>query len=133
MSLDPVSAVLDVTGKIIDRVWPDPAQRAAAQLELFKLQQSGELAIITAQTDINKIEAGSESIFVAGWRPAAGWVCVAGMAYTFFVQPFLGWASGYFSIPLPPDIDTSDLFILLGGMLGLGSLRSFDKFNKVTR
>jgi hypothetical protein len=133
MSVDPVTAALDIGGKLIDRLWPDPTQRAAAQLELLKLQQTGELAVITSQTEINKIEAASSSVFVAGWRPAAGWVCVIGMAYTFFAQPVLGWASGYFAIPLPPDIDTSDLFILLGGMLGLGGLRSFEKFNKVAR
>jgi hypothetical protein len=133
MALDPVSAALSIGSQIIERVWPDPAQQAAAKLELLKLQQSGELAIITAQTEINKVEAANPNVFVSGWRPAAGWICVLGMAYTFFVQPLLGWASGYFGIPLPPNIDTSDLFILLGGMLGLGGLRSFEKFNGVAK
>lgn len=131
MALDPISAALDIGSKIIERVWPDPAQRAAAQLELLKLQQSGELAIITAQTDINKIEAANSNVFVSGWRPAAGWVCVLGLFYTFFGQPLLGWLSGYLGIALPPEINTGDLFILLGGMLGLGSLRSFDKLKGV--
>ena len=131
MSLDPLSAALDIGSKIIERVWPNPADQAAAKLELLRLQQSGELAIITAQTDINREEAKSASVFVAGWRPAAGWVCVLGLFYTFFGQPLLGWLSGYLDIALPPEINTGDLFILLGGMLGLGSLRSFDKVKGV--
>lgn len=133
MAIDPATAVIGVVGQVIERIWPNPADQAAAQLELLKLQQSGELAIITAQTKINEVEAANPNVFVSGWRPAAGWICVLGMAYTFFVQPLLGWASGYFGIPLPPNIDTSDLFILLGGMLGLGGLRSFEKFNRVAK
>jgi hypothetical protein len=50
MALDPISALLDVGSKVIDRVWPDPAQAASAKLELMKLQQSGELAQIAGQT-----------------------------------------------------------------------------------
>ena len=75
MALDPVTAVLDIGGKLIDRMWPDPAQAATAKLELIKLQQSGDLAQMTGQLDINKIEAASSSTFVSGWRPAIGWVC----------------------------------------------------------
>ena len=51
MALDPISALLDVGSKVIDRVWPDPAQAASAKLELMKLQQSGELALIAGQMD----------------------------------------------------------------------------------
>ena len=87
MSLDPVSALLDIGGKVLDRVFPDPAQQAAAKLELMKLQQSGELAQLAGQMDINKIEAASSSIFVSGWRPAIGWVCGAGFAVQFVVGP----------------------------------------------
>ena len=77
MALDPISAALDIGGKLIDRLWPDPTQAAAAKLELLKMQQEGDLAVMVAQTDINKIEAGSSSLFVAGWRPFVGWVCGA--------------------------------------------------------
>ncbi len=55
MAFDPVSAVLDIGGRLIDRLWPDPTQRAAAKLELLKLQKSGQLAEMIAQTDINKV------------------------------------------------------------------------------
>lgn len=81
MALDPVSLLLEVGNKVIDRVWPDPSQAAQAKLELIKLQQSGELAVITGQMEINKAEAANPSVFVAGWRPFIGWVCGAACAW----------------------------------------------------
>lgn len=58
MALDPLTAVLDVVngvgGKLIDRLWPDPAQASAAKLELLKMQQSGELAKMANDTETVK-------------------------------------------------------------------------------
>ena len=75
MSLDPISAALDLGTTLINKLFPDPAQASEAKLRLLELQQNGQLAIMTAQTDINKKEAASSSVFVSGWRPAIGWVC----------------------------------------------------------
>lgn len=131
MSLDPISAVLDIGSKVIDRMWPDPAQAAQAKLELFKLQQSGELSEITGQLEINKIEAGNPSLFVSGWRPFVGWVCGVGLVYSFIGQPILAWGSNYYHIALPPSLDTGTLLTTLGGLLGLGGLRTVEKINGV--
>jgi hypothetical protein len=133
MALDPISAVLDIGGKVIDRLWPDPTQRSAAQLELLKLQQSGELAQIAGQLEINKQEASSPSVFVAGWRPFAGWVCGAALAYSFLVYPLLVWACAiWFPSVVPPKLGNDGmLYELLFAMLGLGGLRSFEKFKGV--
>ena len=132
MALDPLSAALEIGGKLIDRLWPDPAQAAQAKLELLKMQQNGELAEMTAQTDINKIEAGSSSVFVAGWRPAIGWICGAALAYSAILEPIirliatlLGYTGAF------PAIDTNLTLQVLLGMLGLGAMRSFDKFKGV--
>jgi len=91
---DAVSAGLQIGGKLIDRLWPDPAQAAAAKLELLKMQQSGELAQLAADTDVikgqiavNQAEAANASIFVSGWRPAVGWMCAAGVGTQFLVGP----------------------------------------------
>lgn len=128
--------IFELIGKFV----PDPQARAAAQLEILKLQQSAEFKQIDAeletarnQTDINKVEAASSSVFVSGWRPAVGWVCVAGLLYTFLGQPLLAWASGIWGIPLPPDLDLGELLTLLMGMLGLGALRTTEKIKKVAR
>lgn len=90
MALDPVTALLDVGGKVIDRLWPDPLQAAQAKLELIKLQQSGDLAQIAVQLEINKAEVASPNPFTLGWHPFIGWTFGAGFA----VQLVVRWESG---------------------------------------
>lgn len=133
MALDPISAVLDIGGKVIDRLWPDPTQRDLAKLELFKLQQSGDLAQIAGQLEINKAEAANSNVFVSGWRPAIGWVCGAALAYTYLLYPLLMWAGALWfpSIKPPPLGNDGMLYELLLGMLGLGGLRTFEKVKGV--
>lgn len=126
MALDPVTAALDLGGKVIDRLFPDPVQAGAAKRELLKLQQSGELAEITAQTDINKIEAASTSLLVSGWRPFIGWICGAGLGYQFLIYPV---AVAY--IPKIVMLDMGTLLTLLGGMLGFGYMRTTEKIKGV--
>ena len=141
MSLDPSTAALDLGGKLIDKIFPDPQARAAAQLELMKLAQNGELAQLTAETElakaqaeINQAEASSASLFVSGWRPFVGWVCGLGLAVQFLVAPLVGFlaslAGRQFSIP---TLDMSVLLTLLFGMLGLGGMRTFEKMKGVAR
>lgn len=131
MALDPVTALLDIGGKVIDRIWPDPTQAANAKFELFKLQQSGELAQIAGQLKINEVEAANPSVFVSGWRPFVGWVCGFGLVYSFIGQPLLAWGSVNFHFVVPPTLDLGTLLTILGGMLGLGALRTTEKINGV--
>jgi len=132
MALDPISATLAIGGKLIDRLWPDPAQRDAAKLELLKMQQAGELAQMTAQTDINRVEAASSSIFVAGWRPFIGWTCGAAFAYKFVVAPALAFGLTAFGHPVElPVLDFTEMSTVLLGMLGIGGLRTLEKIKGV--
>jgi hypothetical protein len=135
MPLDPVSAVLDIGGKLIDRLWPDPAQADAAKLELFKLQQSGELTQMTGQLEINKVEAASSSVFVAGWRPFIGWTCGAALVYTFLLYPLLQWLAALLhpNMPIPVLVNMDMLWELMFGMLGFGGLRTFEKLKGVAK
>lgn len=126
--------ILQAGMKIIDKVIPDPQAKANAQLELLKLQQAGEfkqldadLQVMLAQAKINEAEAQSSDPFRAGWRPAVGWVCVIGMGYTYLAQPLLAWLSLSQGWQAPPAIQTTDLLIMLGGMLGFGGMRSFER------
>jgi len=128
MALDPVSTLLEIGGKVLDRVLPDPAQQAAAKLELMKLQQNGELAQIIGQMEINKVEAASSSLFVSGWRPSVGWVCSAGFAVQFIIGPLAEWGAALAGHPVKfPQMDTGTMMPLLLGMLGLGGLRTAEK------
>lgn len=129
MALDPLTAALEVGGKLLDKFFPDPTQRAAAELELLKLKQSGELAkmanetsLAVGQLGINTEEAKSQSLFVSGWRPFIGWNCGFGLSYQFLVYPIL---VAY--VPHIVALDVSTLITLLGGLLGLGSLRTIEK------
>lgn len=132
MSLDPISAALDLGNTLISRIFPDPAQADQAKLELLKLQQSGELTAMTAQTDINKVEAQNTSLFVSGWRPAIGWVCALALAYQYLLRPLSGTIATLFGITLPPLPGLDDnLWQLMMGMLGMGGLRTFEKVQGV--
>lgn len=126
MALDPVTAALTIGGKVIDRLWPDPAQAAVAKLELIKLQQSGELA----QIAVNQTEAGNKSVFVSGWRPAIGWVCGAACAWNWIGLPIVktGVMLAGMNIELA-SADLTEMLPVLLGMLGLGGLRTIEKLN----
>jgi Holin of 3TMs, for gene-transfer release len=129
-----IGGLIDTALKVLDKVLPDPQAKIQAQLELMRLQQAGEFKVLEAdlqlalaQTKINEIEAAAPDVFRGGWRPAAGWVCVAGLGYQFLFQPLAAWSGGIQGWPPPPVLDLGDLYGLLFGMLGLGAYRSFEK------
>lgn len=133
MAFDPLTAVLDIGSKLIDKLIPDPAQKAQAQLDLVKLQQSGDLAVMVAQTDINKTEAASSSVLVAGWRPAIGWVCAIALFYQYVIRPILSMILGYYKIDTPVIGLDDNLWQLMFGMLGMGGLRTIEKAKGITK
>ena len=131
---DIIGAGLDIINKFI----PDPAQKAQAAYQMAQLQQQTEfkeldaqIASIQSQTDTNKVEAASQSTFVAGWRPFVGWVCGCGLAYQYLLDPVLSWTAAINHWPIPPSLDLSTLITMLGGMLGFGAMRTVEKLNGV--
>lgn len=130
MALDPITAILDVGGKLLDKFVPDPQAKAAAQIELIKLAQSADLA----QIGVNQQEAGSTSVFVAGWRPWIGWVCGAAFAWNFVgisIARFALEVAGR-QVALAPA-DLTEMMPVLLGMLGLAGLRTQEKIKGVAR
>ena len=125
--------LLEFGSSLIDRWFPDPEKKAQAELELFKTVQAGDLQKILGQLEINAKEAQHPSIFVAGWRPFAGWVGGVGFAYAAIGQYILSFVASIKGWPTPPVIDTEILLYVLGGMLGLGGLRTYEKKNGVTK
>lgn len=124
---------LDVAGKLIDKLIPDPKAKLEATQRLLELQQSGELQQMAQQVEINKIEAASPSKWSSGWRPGVGWTCVAGLAIIVVIGPLISWGTRLAGHPVdPPPIDTSMVMTLLVPMLGIGTLRSIDKAKGVT-
>jgi len=134
MAFDPISAALEIGEKLIDRFLPDPAAAAQAKLDLVKMQQAGELAQITGQLAVNQAEAANPSVFVSGARPFIMWVCGVGLAMQFLVAPILTWGAMLFGKQIVfPSLDMGTLLTLLGGLLGLGSMRTVEKINGVAR
>lgn len=129
MALDPVTAVLEVGGKIIDKIWPDQTQKDAAKARLLELTLAGEFQGAQNQADINKVEAASSNLFVSGWRPFIGWVCGSALVYHYIVRPSLPWLLSVIGAPMAPmpPLDMGDLLTVLLGMLGMGALRTREK------
>ena len=133
------TALLPTISGVLDKLIPDPEARAKAQLDLMKLQQDGEfksldmqLQVNLAQAEINKVEAASQNGFQAGWRPLAGYTCVAGLVYEFLLRPLLPWVLTVCGVEAPPLPSLDDvLFELMFGMLGLGTLRSADRWQRI--
>jgi len=131
-----ISGLFSAAQSLIERFFPDPEKKAAAQLELLKMQQNGDLAQLAAETDLAKLqiqvnleEAKSTNWFVAGWRPGIGWVCGAALAYAALIEPLARFVakvwfgySGEF-----PAISTDLTLQILMGLLGLGAMRSIEK------
>ena len=129
-----ITALVPALGTLIDRLIPDraAAERAKADMEAALIKASNEAAL--AQVEVNKIEAGHSSVFVAGWRPAIGWVCAAALAWAFIVGPVATWGMAVFGVrETLPAIGTDNLFELVLAMLGLGGLRTFEKMRGVAR
>jgi len=87
------------------------------------------------QLAINKEEAKSGNIFIAGWRPFIGWSCGVALVWHFIAAPFIIFFAALFGATLPtlPEFDMGSLMTVLMGMLGLGGLRTFEKYKKVTK
>jgi len=130
-----ISAVLPAVTDIVGRFLPeDKEKRAIAEREI-KAQLTAHLAKIDlAQLDINKTEAAHRSVFVSGWRPFIGWTCGVALAYTYVLQPVLvfGLAQAGYLIDLP-TMELGEMMPVLMGMLGLGGLRTFEKFKGVSK
>ncbi len=110
---------------IVDRFVETPDERKAADMLLAKMaQRPAEL-----QVELNKIEAGHRSVFIAGWRPALGWLCALGLGFTFLVNPVLQWSTCLWAAECitGPELPHDVMFELVIGMLGLAGLRTAEK------
>jgi hypothetical protein len=115
MALDPITAGLDLAQTIVSKIWPDKSVQEQQQL-------SAVLAMVQGQLSINQAEAQSTDP-LQHWRGGMGWVCVAGYAWNFVLQPLLNAGASIYGHPLSlPPLDMSELGTLTLGMLGLGGL-----------
>ena len=137
IAVSAVGGIIGAVGNVLDDLVTPDKERMDAQIELAKIDAS----LLTAQMDVNKAEASHASIWVAGWRPACGWVGAAAMAYQFLLYPFMVWAwalmqaKGWIpgTLAHPPMLDTDALWVILTGMLGIAGARTFEKVKGVSK
>ena len=144
MNLLGIGSIVEAIGNIADDLFTSDEERINAQIEMMRLgieERKIDAGLAQGQIEVNKAEAKHPSLFVSGWRPAVGWVCVTAMGYQFLFYPVLqwGWAFGQArgwlpaGLDAPPMLDTSALYTVLFGLLGLGTMRTFEKVKGVAR
>jgi len=130
-----ISALIGPVTGLLDKFIPDADEKARIAHELATMGEKHAQEALLAQLEINKAEAASGSIFKGGWRPAVGWVCASAFAYHFVLQPILLFVVALTGTELPtlPEFDMSTLLPVLGGMLGIGGLRTYEKQKRLTK
>jgi hypothetical protein len=126
-----IGPIFELGKSLLDRFFPDPAEKAKAELELVQLMQGNDLKLILAQIEVNAKEAAHPSIWVSGWRPAVGWIGAAALAFSSILYPLLVWVAAAKGWNAPPKLDTEVVEYLLYGMLGIGGLRTLEKVRNV--
>lgn len=122
-----LAPVLEIGKRLIDNLFPDPAQKAKAEMDMLVLMQTQDLQKVMGQLQVNAAEAASPDPFTSRWRPFVGWCCGFGFLWATIGQPVFTYVAAIKGWPPAPPIDTDVLMYTLGGMLGLGTLRSIEK------
>lgn len=126
MATDAVTAV----GNVVDQLFTSDEEKAQAEFLMAKLRQQPNLL----QTEINKIEAGHRSLFVAGWRPAIGWSCAGGVLWAFLGHPIAEWIVVLRGLEIVlPSVPTENIFEMTFALLGMAGLRTFEKLTGKTK
>ena len=119
---------------LLDKFIPDADERQRLAHEIATMSERHAHELAKAQIEVNKAEASNKSLFVSGWRPAVGWVCVTGMGFNFIIVPLGNFAAGLAQHPVRLEsLDLSQMMPVLLGMLGLGGLRTMEKIKGVQR
>ena len=122
--------LIDPISNILDKFVADKDLKQKLEHELKTELHRANMA----QIEVNKEEAKHRTVFVAGWRPFTGWVCASALAYHFILEPVLVFFLTLNGISIDlPQFDMGSLLTVLMGMLGLGSLRTYEKTKGLTK
>ena len=129
-----LTALIGPVTSLLDKFIEDKDQKNKLAHEIATMADKHSHEIAKSQIEVNKEEAKSRHWWIAGWRPACGWICTLAMGYHFIIQPFLLFFLALFGLKMEiPSFDMETLMTVLLGMLGLGGLRSFEKHKKLTK
>jgi hypothetical protein len=133
--MDPVSLVIGLASNILNKLWGNKDDELKRQFILELQDKLNDTDLAKGQLEVNKQEAANPNRTWMTWRELAGYVCVAAMTWAYVLQPMLTYVvviSGY-PAPQLPELDTTSLMMILGTMLGMGSMKSFEKVKGVKK
>ena len=130
-----IAALIPAVSGILDKFVPDADTKNKLAHEIATMSEKHDQEALLAQLEINKAEAASGSLFKGGWRPAVGWVCAIAFAYHFILKDLIIFGATFTGADLPemPEFDMGTLLTVLGGMLGIGGLRTYEKKSGLTK
>ena len=130
-----IQALIGPATKLIGKFIEDKDTKNKLAHDIATMAEKHAQELAKSQIEVNKMEAQHKSIFVAGWRPFIGWTCGIALCWHFVLAPVTIFLCAYIGLDIPnlPSFDMGSLLTVLGGLLGLGSLRTFEKYKKVTK
>lgn len=130
-----VNSLIGPVSGLLDKVIEDKDQKAKLAHEIATMSDKHAQELALAQIGVNAAEAASGSLFKGGWRPCVGWVCAIAFFYHFVGQPIIIFIVALTGAEIPelPEFDMATLLTVLGGMLGIGGLRTYEKKQGITK
>ena len=130
-----IQALIGPATKLIGKFIEDKDTKNKLAHDIATMAEKHAQELAKSQIEVNKMEAQSGHWFVASWRPFIGWVCGVALAWHFVLAPFVIFFTAMFGVTMPPlpEFDMGSLMTVLMGMLGLGGLRTFEKYKKITK
>ncbi len=127
--------LIQPVSKILDKAIPDQDLKRKLSHEIATMSEKHAQQLALAQIEVNAAEAASGSLFKGGWRPCIGWICGIAFGYHFVLQPVIIFVVALIGIEIPdlPKFEMNTLLTVLGGMLGIGGLRTYEKQKGLTK
>lgn len=122
-----IDKLIEPVSNILDKFVADKDLKTKLSHELEK----EIISLNKAQLEVNKVEAKHSNIFVSGWRPAIGWICGFSIGYHFILEPVIQYILIVNGIQFEtPEFDFSQLSTIVMAMLGMSTLRTYEKTKK---
>jgi hypothetical protein len=135
MAIPILGDVIREIGGVVRQVLPDPKAQAELDYKFAELADRADLRdtqLLQGQIEVNKVEASSSNLFVAGWRPAIGWVCATALGWTWMAAPLLRWLASLFHVVTDvPALPGDSIYPVVLAMLGISASRTFEKMRGV--
>ena len=121
-----IPILADVLGPILRDAVAAPPESPDAEA---RTTQAAEAVVAEVQSNMALLmaDANSADFFRAGWRHAFGWICVLATAYEYFLRPIASWLAAARGLPPLPPIPPETLWPMIGGLLGIAGLRTYEK------